>query len=141
MVSFDKYNIMKIQSYLSFSGDCQQALNFYKGVFGGEINNVQTYEDQKIDIPQNYRQKWQHAELKGKGFEFMAYDVSPDTPLNEGNKICMSIDCHNEQEGHDIFEKLAAQGKTHTNWQEMSWGAKYGRCTDQYGVQWMVNSK
>jgi PhnB protein len=132
---------MKIQSYLSFNGDCQQALNFYKDIFGGEIRNTQTYEDQKIDIPENYRQKWQHAEFKGKGFEFMAYDAAPDTPLNEGNKVCMSIDCHNEEEGRKTFEKLAEKGRIHTNWQEMSWGDKYGRCSDQYGVQWMVNAK
>ncbi|ARN77306.1 hypothetical protein BST97_04530 [Nonlabens spongiae] len=132
---------MKIQSYLSFRGDCEQALNFYKGIFGGEIKNVQTYEDQKIDIPADYRKKWQHAELAGKGFEFMAYDASPDTPLNEGNKVCMSIDCNSDDEGKATFEKLSASGSVHTPWQEMSWGAKYGRCTDQYGVQWMVNAK
>lgn len=132
---------MKIQSYLSFNGNCQQALNFYQDIFGGEIKNVQTYEHQEIDIPENFRNKWQHAEFKGKGFEFMAYDAAPDTPLNEGNKVCMSIDCSNEDEGRQVFDKLAEKGKVHTNWQKMSWGENYGRCSDQYGIQWMVNAK
>ena len=28
---------MELESYLHFSGNCEEALNFYKSVFGGEI--------------------------------------------------------------------------------------------------------
>ncbi|MGB3592515.1 MAG: VOC family protein [Nonlabens sp.] len=132
---------MKIQAYLSFRGNCQEALNFYQDIFGGEIINTETWENKGEDIPADYKNKWQHAELKGKGFHFMAYDVSPDTVLNTGNTVCMSIDCDDESEGKKVFDQLSAQGRVHTNWQEMSWGAKYGRCSDQFDIQWMVNAK
>lgn len=82
---------MKIQAYLSFNGQCQQAFDFYQSLFGGEIINRQTYEDQKIDIPEQYRNKMQHAELKGKGFHIMGYDASPDTPITNGTNVQMSI--------------------------------------------------
>ena len=31
---------MQIQPYLFFSGECEEALNFYHSVFGGEIVNI-----------------------------------------------------------------------------------------------------
>lgn len=132
---------MKAQAYLSFKGKCQEAFNFYKGILGGEVVNTETYEGKEMDIPENYRTKFQHAELKGKGFHFMGYDAAPDTPLNEGNTVCMSLDYEDKQEAKQAFESLSAQGKINTPFQETTWDAHYGRCTDQFGIQWMVNAK
>ncbi|WP_179354479.1 VOC family protein [Winogradskyella vidalii] len=129
---------MKVQAYLSFQGNCQEALNFYSELFDAKIINRHTYEDRAIDVPSSYRGKLQHAELKGKHVHFMAYDVSPDTPLNSGSQIHMSIDATSEKEGKILFESLSAGGKLHHDFREREWGY-YGRCTDQYGIGWMVN--
>ncbi len=130
---------MKIQAYLSFKGQCQEALNFYQSIFGGKIENKQTYEGKEIDIPENYRKNLQHAELKGKGFHFMAYDAAPDTALTSGTTVQMSIDLDTKEEAKKVFDALSSSGRIHTPFQETSWDAYYGRCTDQYDVNWMIN--
>jgi PhnB protein len=129
---------MKVQSYLAFNGNCLEALNFYSDLFDAEVKNRQTYKDAKIDIPDSYRDKLQHAELKGKGVHFMAYDASPDTPINHGNQIHMSVDADSKSEAEKTFEALASGGQIHHNFLERDWGY-YGRCTDKYGINWMVN--
>ena len=53
----------------------------------------------------------------------------------------MSLDYDSESEAKDAFNALSAQGKVNTPFQKTSWDAHYGRCTDQYGVQWMINAK
>ena len=129
---------MKIQAYLAFNGNCQEALNFYANLFSADIKNKQTYEDKKIDVPSSYRGKLQHAELKGKGVQFMAYDASPDTPLNNGNQINMSVDVDNLDEGKQLFNDLSSGGQVHREFREREWG-HFGRCTDRFGIGWMVN--
>lgn len=131
---------MKVQSYLAFNGNCQEALNFYADLFNADIKNRQTYEDKKIDIPSSYRQKLQHAELKGKGVHFMAYDASPDTPINHGNQIHMSVDLQNSERAEELFKLLSKDGQIHHNFREREWGY-FGRCTDRFGINWMVNAK
>ncbi|MET7028643.1 VOC family protein [Sediminicola luteus] len=131
---------MKVQSYLAFNGNCQEALNFYGDLFNAEVNNRVTYEDKKIDVPSSYRQKLQHAELKGKGVHFMAYDASPDTPINHGNQIHMSVDVQDSNEAESLFNELSKGGQVHHNFREREWG-HYGRCTDRFGINWMVNAK
>jgi len=131
---------MKIQAYLAFNGNCQEALTFYGALFNAKIQNRETYEDKKIDIPSSYRQKLQHAELKGKGVDFMAYDASPDTPINHGNQIHMSVDEDTKDDAQQIFEKLSQGGQVHHNFREREWGY-FGRCTDKFGINWMVNCK
>ncbi|QLE00419.1 VOC family protein [Galbibacter sp. BG1] len=132
---------MKIQAYLAFKNQCEEALNFYKGIFGGEVVNKQTYEDKNMDIPESYRHNLQHAELKGKGFHFMAYDASPDTPITSGSNMYMSIDATSKEEAEDIFKKLSGGGSVHQPFEKSSWGDYFGRCTDKYNIQWMVNAK
>lgn len=129
----------RVQPYLTFRGECQEALNFYKDCFDAEIQNRETYEGKDIDIPGNYRNKLQHAELKGKGIHIMAYDASPDTPLNEGNQVQLSVDLDSKEETDALFKKLSEGGQVVTQLQETSWDAYYGRLRDKYGVYWMLN--
>lgn len=129
---------MNVQAYLAFNGNCQEALNYYGNLFNAEVKNRQTYEDRKIDVPASYRQKLQHAELKGKNIHLMAYDASPDTPINHGNQIHMSVDVQDKSEAESLFKELSGSGQVHHNFREREWGY-YGRCTDKYGINWMVN--
>ncbi|WP_299062174.1 VOC family protein [uncultured Polaribacter sp.] len=131
---------MKIQSYLTFNGNCQEALNFYGELFDAKVENRITYEDKKIDVPSTYRNKLQHAELKGKGVNFMAYDASPDTPINSGNQVHMSVDLNDKESAENVFKSLSESGIVHHEFREREWGF-YGRCTDKFGINWMVNAK
>lgn len=132
---------MKIQAYLSFRGQCLEAFKFYQSIFGGEIVNKQNYDNEKLDMPEHYKDKLQHAELKGDGFHIMGYDATPDTPITDGTNIQMSIDLDNREKGEEIFKTLSQDGKVQTNYQKTNWGAHYGRVTDQYGINWMINAK
>ena len=129
---------MNVRAYLAFNGNCQEALNYYAELFDAQIQNRQTYEEKKIDVPSSYRNKLQHAELKGKGVHFMAYDASPDTPINHGNQIHMSVDLDKVSDAQELFEQLSQGGQVHHNFRERGWG-HFGRCTDKYGINWMVN--
>ena len=131
---------MKIQAYLAFDGNCQEALNFYGDLFDAQVQNRITYKDQKIDVPNSFRDKLQHAELKGKGVHFMAYDAAPDTPINSGNQVHMSVDVNDENKAREVFKTLSDQGITHHEFREREWGI-FGRCTDKFGINWMVNAK
>ncbi len=129
---------MNVQAYLAFNGNCQEALNYYGKLFNAEIKNRQTYFDKSIDVPSSYQKKLQHAELKGKGIHFMAYDAAPDTPINHGNQIHMSVDVNDRVKAEEMFNQLSQGGQVHHNFREREWGY-FGRCTDQFGINWMVN--
>lgn len=132
---------MNVNAYLAFKGNCQEAMNFYSKYLGGEIINTQSYKDSSMDIPENYRNKLEHAELKGKGFHIMGYDASPDTPLTNGNNVHLSIDLNDEEKAEALFNKFSESGVVNHPFQKKDWGALYGRCTDQFGIRWMINCK
>lgn len=129
---------MEVQAYLAFKGNCNEALNFYSELFNARIKNKITYEDRKIDVPSSYRNKLQHAELVGKGISLMGYDASPDTPLTKGSRIHISVDLSDLDEAQDVFNNLCEKGINLDDFSEREWGY-FGRCTDQFGINWMVN--
>ena len=48
---------MRVQPYLAFDGNCQEALSFYGDLFNADIQNKITYKDKKIDVPSSYQNK------------------------------------------------------------------------------------
>lgn len=132
---------MRIQAYLAFEGNCKEAFNFYQSIFGGRIINRQTYQDEILDIPEHYRDKLQHAELLGDGFHIMGNDASPNAQVTTGTNIQMSIDLDDKDKGQKVFDALLKDGKLLAKYQKTSWGAYYGRLTDKYGFNWMINAK
>jgi len=130
---------MKSYPYISFQGNCEDAINFYAQLFNAEVSDKKTYNDAEIDLPESYRNKISHVELTGNGISIMAYDVAPDTPLNSGNKVVMSLDLQDKSKAQTLFDALSKDGTVHEALTESDWNALYGRCTDRFNVQWMIN--
>jgi PhnB protein len=135
--------MVAINPYLNFGGNCEEAFNFYKSVFGGEFNTLMRFKD----IPAEYQmaesegEKIMHVSLPiGQGTVLMGSD-RPATmgPATLGNSYYISINAASEAEAAKLFKGLSAGGQVTMPLDRAFWGAYFGMCTDKYGVQWMVN--
>jgi PhnB protein len=130
---------MKLTPYLSFNGNCEQALNFYAEVFGGEITELKRAEGSPIEGQMKPNQIM-HARFVAGGVYFMASDGGhgeSDGKAHVG--ISMSVECDDEGQIENIFSKIADGGQVTMPLQDTFWGAKFGMVKDQFGVSWMFN--
>jgi PhnB protein len=89
----------KVNAYLTFNGNCEEAFNFYKSVFGGEFQYLGRYKDVPPNNKQNFfpesDQKIMHISLPiSKETILMGCDnadVSGEKTI-VGNNISLSID-------------------------------------------------
>jgi PhnB protein len=132
--------MLKVEPYLFFYGKCEEALNFYKGVFGGEIVGIMRMKEAPPEMaaPTNWADKIMHARFESPSVKFMASDGRPDTPNTDGN-ISLSLNTDNEAEGTRAFNKLSEGGKVEMPLEDAFWGAKFGVFKDKFGIEWMVN--
>jgi PhnB protein len=134
---------MQLEPYLFFSGNCEEALNFYKGVLGGEIQGISRWKEMPNDAggppvtPEN-ENNVMHASFKAPGVSFMASDASPGKTYGEG-PISLSIGTSDVGEAERVFNGLANGGNVEMPLTDTFWGAKFGMLTDKYGIDWMVN--
>jgi PhnB protein len=132
---------MELEPYLHFNGNCEEALNFYKGVFGGEITSINRFAGSPMEseLPPGYGNKVMHANFKAPGVNFMASDGMPGSNTAEGTRVSMSLGSNDVGESERVFNALAEGGKIAMPFQETFWGAKFGMLTDKFGIDWMVN--
>jgi PhnB protein len=135
---------MQVEPYLFFTGNCEDALNFYKGIFGGEIVQISRFKDMPPDmreessIGSEHDNRIMHATFKSPSLSFMASDGRPGKQYGEG-PISLSIGLSDVSEAQHIFDALAQDGNVEMPLADTFWGAKFGMLTDKFGIDWMVN--
>jgi PhnB protein len=125
--------------YLTFAGNCEEAINFYKECLGGEIISKQTFGEAPMPVDENYKSKIIHIDFKSGDIHLMASDAMPGQPVIAGTNISLSINLTDEKEQEIIFNKLSTGGKVTMPLENTFWGAKFGMLTDKYGFNWMLN--
>ena len=130
---------LSIVPYLFFKGDCKQAMEFYKDVFGGKLI-IQTMAESGSDMqmPGMKSTDVMHARLKGD-FEIMASDSPKASPKMAKVELTVNGPSADEAEMREMFKKLSEGGKVGMKLQKMPWGDIYGQPTDKFGIDWMMD--
>jgi PhnB protein len=135
-----------LNPYLYFSGNTEDAFNFYKTVFDAEIAMVMRFNE----APENVMPASQgedegnlimHISLPiGKTSVLMGSDKPPSSgPTEIGDNINISISAESIDEGTRIFERLSKGGQVTMPFGPAFWGSYFGMLTDRFGVMWMVS--
>jgi PhnB protein len=135
----------KLNTYLNFAGNAEEAFKFYRSVFGGEFRTVTRFKDmpmQGVIIPKKDENKLMHIALPvGKDDVLMASDVleSLGHRLVAGNNVTISIFPDSKEKADRIFKALSAGGKIEMPLANQVWGDYYSSFTDKFGVRWMID--
>lgn len=128
---------LTLEPYLFFKGNCKEAMEFYKNVFGGKLT-VQTIADvpQEAQMPGAEPDNVMHAALRGPVTIFAS---DSQNASDHTAKIELSLGGKEEDEMRRLFDKLSEGGEVKMALQKMFWGDIYGQLTDKFGVDWMMN--
>ena len=131
---------LNINPYLTFGGNCHEAMTFYHSIFGGELVIQKVGETPLADkIPSQMHQKVLHSTLISGNMTIMASDMVANKGLIVGNHMCISMMCENEEQIRSFYEKLAESGSRDHELEFSFWGALFGDLTDKYGIRWMLS--
>ncbi|WP_324276336.1 VOC family protein [Blastococcus brunescens] len=128
----------RLNPYLVFPGTARHAMEFYRGVFGGDLV-LNTFGETGAAAP-GQEDGIMHAQLETPaGYTLMASDVPPGMELSGGSDISISLSGDDADELRGYFTKLADGGSVTMPLEKQMWGDEFGMCVDPFGVQWMVN--
>src|SRR5690349_7560635 len=103
-----------VEPYLFFKGQAREAMEFYKDVFGGELEIMSYGDTPNMPIPEGseIKKDWvMHASLKGQ-VNIMASDTEQASPA--AAKIDLSVGGTDEEKLRKMFTDLSAGGKVNT---------------------------
>lgn len=130
-----------INPYLNFSGNCEEAFEFYKSVFGGEAELSRFSEIPGEDHTEEDGDKVTHVSLPIGDRQVLMGSDRPSTmgPTTPGDNVQVNVAPDTSEDARRIFDALAAGGNVTMPLEKMFWGAEFGMCTDKFGIHWMVN--
>jgi PhnB protein len=132
-------------TYLNFNGNCEEAFNFYKSVFGVEFNYIGRFgempESEDYKVPESDKGKIMHVSLPIGTSILMGSDVGGDWAPTyvQGNNFSVSITPESKEEADKLFEGLSAGGQVTMPMADTFWGAYFGMFIDKFGINWMIN--
>ena len=130
-----------LNPYLHFRDTARQAMEFYHGVFGGELT-VTTFGESGDPYP-GEGEKVMHAQLETpSGFTLMASDT-PNRMAHERGENVASVSISgakgDDAELRGYWDKLTVGGTVTQALETAPWGATFGMVIDAHGVTWLVN--
>src|SRR6266700_5313717 len=127
--------------YLLFDGKCQQAMEFYKFCFGGELAETKVKDSPAKDFMAAFQQeKIVNARLRSGQLEISASDwLRPDRTPIRGNTVCLYLSGGTFEELKTLFERLSEGAEVTDPLKEQFFGP-YGALNDKFGVRWMFQT-
>jgi PhnB protein len=130
--------------HLNLPGNCNEAMNFYKSVFGGELD-IKTYDEvsDKVPVTDKTRKKVFFASLTGGDINLYAADTPQlitQTSHSEqyaGVSIALSID--SPEKLIEIFSRLSKGGVVLHTLKEAEGYMTGGSIRDKFNVEWLLD--
>lgn len=127
-----------LNPYISFPGNAREAMEFYERVFGGTLT-VSTFGEFGAEgTPE--ADKIMHGQLEtDRGFILMGADTPPGVEHHPGDNVSVSLSGDDADELREYWAKLSDGGTVSVPLEKQMWGDEFGQCSDQFGINWLVN--
>lgn len=132
--------IMRMNAYLIFNGQCEEAFRFYQRCLGGEIAALVRPGDvpDGTGPPAGNPGRILHARLLVGDAVLMGSDGCPERPEAHGG-FHVTVNVDDPTEAERIFHALAEGGAVRSPLEETFWAERFGMVADRFGVPWMIN--
>jgi PhnB protein len=128
--------------YLSFPGNCADAMRFYETTLGARLTASISYGDAPMPepMPAEARNLIMHAHLAlADGGELMAGDCPPGMPFEGFKGVMLALTYAEVAAAERVFTALGEGGQVTMPMAPTFWAKTFGMVTDRFGVSWGVN--
>ena len=127
---------MRLDIYVNYRGNCEQAFRFYEQHLGGTITGMVRHGEQPNPrMPADWKEKILHARVEIGGTVLMGADIPQSEPMRSAYLTLMvnSVD-----EAERIYALLSDGGHVFMPMEETFFAVRFGMLRDKFGTSWMI---
>jgi PhnB protein len=130
---------MKLNAYLNFGGNCEEAFRFYEKHLGGTITMMMKFSDQPDakSIPKGMEDGVLYVNMKLAGSEVMGSDVAAERFLPM-RSVYLSLAVDTDAEAERVYALLKDGGEIFMPMAETFFASRFGMLRDRFGTSWMI---
>jgi PhnB protein len=130
--------------YLSFNGNCTEAMRFYERALGGKLELLVRNADTPMaaQTPKEHLDRIMHARLSlPGGGELYAGDCPPQLKYPGMHGVGLTLNFDTVAQATTVFNALADGATVSMALQPTFWAKIWGMLTDKFGTPWIINGE
>ena len=127
---------MKLDIYLNYRGNCEQAFRFYEQHLGGRITGVVRHGEQpNPNVAADWSDKVLHARLALGSTVVMGADIPHSEPMRSAY---LTLTLETEAEAERVYALLADGGVIYMKMERTPFANRFAMLRDRFGTSWML---
>ena len=128
---------MKLDIYLNYGGNCEQAFRFYEKHLGGKITMMTTHGQQPNpeNVPANWKNAILHARIEFGDAVLMGADIPNAEPMRSAY-LTLRVDSAGEAER--LYALLSSGGQIFMKMEKTFFASRFAMLRDKFGTSWML---
>jgi PhnB protein len=134
--------VMFVGPYISFGGNCAEAIAFYEKAFGVKAE-IMRYKDAPPSAGHNVSAGTEdfvmHGQFNLGSAMIMLCDTPPEYPVTTGDNIAIHVGFDDVDSATVAFNALKEGGEVSMELEEVFWSKLFGSLTDKFGISWQIS--
>ncbi len=128
---------MKLEIYVNYPGNCEEAFRFYEQHLGGKIIMMMTHEQQPgaANVSENWKKAILHARLEIGNTALLGADIPNAEPMRSAY---LTLQLETAEEAEKIYALLSEGGQIFMKMEETFYAARFAMLRDRFGTSWML---
>jgi PhnB protein len=127
---------MRLDIYLNYRGNCEEAFRSYEQHLGGKITGIVRHREQpNPSLPAGWEEKVVHARLEIGTTVVMGADIPTAEPMRSAY-LTLSLD--REEEAERVYALLSDGGQIFMKMDKTPFANRFAMLRDKFGTSWML---
>lgn len=128
---------MRLDIYLNYPGNCEQAFRFYEEHLGGRITNIARHgqQPQPASLPAEWTGKVLHARIEIGETVLMGADIPESQPMRSAY-LTLTLD--SAEQAERLYALLSEGGQVFMKMEETFFASRFAMLRDKFGTSWML---
>jgi len=127
---------MKLDIYVNYAGNCEEAFRFYEQHLGGKVTMMMRHEEHpRPGLPAEFAKKILHARIEFSGAVLMGADIPGAEPMRS---VYVSLTTDSAAEAERVYALLSDKGQIFMKMGETFFAERFAMLRDRFGTSWML---
>ena len=132
-----KKHSMKLDMYVNYPGNCEEAFRFYEQHLGGKITMMMTHQQQPdtANVPQDWKNAILHARIEFGDTVLMGADIPNAEPMRSAY---LTLRVNSAEEAERLYALLSTGGQVFMKMEQTFFASRFAMLRDKFGTSWML---
>ena len=128
---------MKLDIYVNYPGNCQQAFRFYEQHLGGKITMLMTHQQQPdaANVSEDWKNAILHARMEIGNTILMGADIPQAEPMRSAY---LTLRLNTPEEAEKVYAILSEDGQIFMKMEKTFFASRFAMLRDKFGTSWML---